>query len=469
MNRKNAGANTNTSQMCFDILVLILAYLISLAILFEQIFEEKLQFASIVIAVIFIVIFVLSNKEARIYNVTLFFYFDRFIKIISKSWIISAASTAMILFVLDYTDVMRRFYLVFLVVTYLLLCINIIFSRLMAFFLQTYQAPRAAFVGVFSEFQKFNYFLNKTSIRIDEIGYILKPGQESEGRFNVLGTVDDIEQIIRTREVDQIFFLQKSTESISDIQPYIDICMEMGVTAKIVIDSGDSYLMKKSNSFVSSIGTYPVVTYHTVTLNNYEQMIKRALDIFISLVAIIVTSPIMLITAIAIKLDSPGPVLFKQTRVGMNGRNFQILKFRSMQQNAEAIKQQLLEQNEMGNPRMFKMKDDPRVTRVGKFIRKMSIDELPQFFNVLEGSMSVVGTRPPTTDEVAQYKKSQWRRISIKPGITGMWQVSGRSNITDFDKVVEMDLKYIDNWSLWLDLKIIVKTVGVLLKHDDAY
>ena len=115
------------------------------------------------------------------------------------------------------------------------------------------------------------------------------------------------------------------------------------------------------------------------------------------------------------------------------------------------------------------MKDDPRVTRVGKFIRKTSIDELPQFFNVLEGSMSVVGTRPPTTDEVAQYKKSQWRRISIKPGITGMWQVSGRSSITDFDKVVEMDLKYIDNWSLWLDLKIIVKTFGVLLKHDDAY
>lgn len=469
MNRKNAGANTNSGQMCLDILVLILAYLIILAIYFEDILNSNLLYKSFAVAVIFSIIYMLSNKEARIYNSTFFFYFDRFFKIISKSWCIAAAVTTMLMFVLTYDDLSRKVFLAYLAVSYVLLSINVIFSRLLAFLLHTYQAPRAAFVGVFSEYQKFNYFLNKTSVRIEEIGYILKKDQESEGRFNVLGTVDDIEEIIRTKEVDQIYFLQKSNESIVEIQPYIDVCMEMGVTAKIIIDAGETRLMKKSNSFVSSIGTYPVVTYHTVTLNSYEQLVKRILDIVVSAVGIILTCPIMLITAIAIKIDSPGPVLFKQTRVGMNGRLFKVYKFRSMRQDAEALKAELMEQNEMKDSLMFKMKDDPRITKVGKFIRKTSIDELPQFFNVLEGTMSVVGTRPPTTDEVSQYKRSQWRRISIKPGITGIWQVSGRSNITDFDKVVEMDLRYIDNWSLWLDIKIIFKTVGVVLKHDDAY
>ena len=136
---------------------------------------------------------------------------------------------------------------------------------------------------------------------------------------------------------------------------------------------------------------------------------------------------------------------------------------------AEERKKELMAQNEIKGGVMFKMKDDPRITRVGKVIRKLSIDELPQFFNVLGGSMSLVGTRPPTLDEVEKYERNQWRRISIKPGLTGMWQVSGRSSIQDFDEIVELDTEYIDNWSLMLDIKLILKTVIVLLKHDDAY
>ena len=177
----------------------------------------------------------------------------------------------------------------------------------------------------------------------------------------------------------------------------------------------------------------------------------------------------MLITAIAIKIDSPGPVMFKQTRVGKNGRHFKIYKFRSMYRDAEARKKELMEQNEIKGGVMFKMKDDPRITRVGKVIRKLSIDELPQFFNVLFGSMSLVGTRPPTLDEVDKYERNQWKRISIKPGITGMWQTSGRSTIDDFDKIVELDVEYIDNWSLWLDVKILFKTVIQIFKRGDSY
>lgn len=468
MNRKNRGANTNTGQMCLDILMLVLAYGLVNLVYGKQMNVYDV-WDSLVMTIIFVVIFILANKEARIYNVTLFFYMDRFFKIISKSWMIAAVTTASILFIMNFRESIRGFYLLYLIFSYFLLCINMVVSRFLSFLFHTYQAPRAAFVGVFSDFQKFNYFLNKTSIKLDEIGYILKKGQVSEGRFNVLGYVDELEDIIRNKEVDQIYFMQKSNESISEIQEYIDICMEMGVTVKVVIDSGSPYVMQKTNSFVSSIGTYPVVTYHTITLNNYEQMLKRAMDIIISIVAIIIASPIMLITAIAVKLDSPGPAIFAQKRVGQNGRTFKLYKFRSMYTDAEERKKDLLAQNEIQGGVMFKMKNDPRVTKVGKFIRKTSIDELPQLFNVLKGSMSLVGTRPPTLDEVAKYKKGQWRRISIKPGITGMWQVSGRSNIDDFDKIVELDLKYIDNWTIWLDIKILFKTVGVIFKKDGAY
>ena len=240
----------------------------------------------------------------------------------------------------------------------------------------------------------------------------------------------------------------------------------MGVTVRLVVDF---YKRRRANSYVSTVGTYPVITYHTISLNTYEQLMKRVIDIVGGLVGVILFMPIMCVTAIAIKIDSPGPVLFKQTRVGQNGRHFKIYKFRSMYVDAEERKKELMAQNEIEGGVMFKMKDDPRVTKVGRIVRKLSIDELPQFFNVLGGTMSLVGTRPPTLDGVEKYKTSQWRRISIKPGITGLWQVSGRSNITSFDEIVELDVQYIDNWSIMLDFRIIFKTVLVLLKHSDAY
>ena len=167
--------------------------------------------------------------------------------------------------------------------------------------------------------------------------------------------------------------------------------------------------------------------------------------------------------ALAIRLDSPGPIFFAQTRIGKNGRRFKIYKFRSMYVDAEARKKELESQNEMQGL-MFKMENDPRITRVGKFIRKTSIDELPQFFNIVKGDMSLVGTRPPTEDEFEQYNSHYRRRISMTPGLTGLWQISGRSDIVDFDEVVKLDLEYIDNWTVWLDIKILFMTVGAVLK-----
>ena len=194
--------------------------------------------------------------------------------------------------------------------------------------------------------------------------------------------------------------------------------------------------------------------------------LKRVMDIAGGLVGIILFGPLMLATAIAIRFESRGPIMFRQTRAGRNGRKFTMLKFRSMVVDAEEKKAALMHLNEMGGP-VFKIKHDPRITRVGRFIRKTSIDELPQFFNIFMGDMSLVGPRPPLPAEVEQYEPWQRRRLSVKPGLTGAWQVSGRNQI-DFEEWMQLDLDYIDNWSLWLDIKIIFKTVPTVLFHKGA-
>ena len=200
--------------------------------------------------------------------------------------------------------------------------------------------------------------------------------------------------------------------------------------------------------------------------NALYEVSKRALDIIASFLGLIILSPILLIVAILIKLESKGPALFSQSRIGLSGEQFKMYKFRSMVQNAEELKDKLAKQNEMSGP-MFKMKDDPRVTKVGKFIRKTSIDELPQLLNVLKGEMSLVGPRPSLPKEVEKFESWMLRRLDVRPGLTCYWQVSGRNNI-DFYDWMKLDLKYIDERGFWLDIKLIFKTVGVLFGDDNA-
>ena len=217
MNRKNSGAETNVLQICLDIAVLAGAFAVEYFIFFNKISKTEALYCLTMVEA-FAVIYILSNKEARIYNVTLFFYLDRFYRIITKSWGLAAVTTAMVLFVFNPGKNIRRFYFVFLMISYFLLSINIIFSRLLQFVKCSAQAPRAAFVGVFDEYKKFTYFLNKTSIRLNEIGYILRAGEEANGMYNVLGYLESLEEIIRTHEIDQIYFIQRNHESISEIQ-----------------------------------------------------------------------------------------------------------------------------------------------------------------------------------------------------------------------------------------------------------
>ena len=241
---------------------------------------------------------------------------------------------------------------------------------------------------------------------------------------------------------------------------------QMGAVVNVKIEMID--LGFDSAKRIYRMGDYYVTSFSTRLYDYRMMVIKRCLDIVGAMLGLLVTGLLTVFLAPVILIESPGPLFFRQTRIGKNGRRFTFYKFRSMYVDAEERKNELRSYTEMqGN--MFKMTNDPRITKVGKFIRKTSLDEFPQFWNVLKGDMSLVGTRPPTEEEYLQYEGWQKRRISFRPGITGLWQVSGRSNITDFDEVVRLDLEYIDNWSLGLDLKILVKTILAVCSSRGAW
>lgn len=272
----------------------------------------------------------------------------------------------------------------------------------------------------------------------------------------------NITEVMTTAPFDEVFI---NTPGISQkkLAGMIRGFEEMGVTCHYSIELPDIGAV----SHVGSFGDYSVITYQKTLMSAKKLAVKRLFDILGAVAGLLITGILTVFIAPAIRLDSKGPVFFSQTRVGKNGRRFRIYKFRSMYVDAEERKAELEKENEMQGL-MFKMENDPRITRVGHFLRATSLDEFPQFLNVLLGDMSLVGTRPPTEEEFEQYNEHYRRRISMTPGLTGLWQVSGRSDISDFDEVVRLDLEYIDHWSLMLDLKILLRTVGVLLTRRGA-
>jgi exopolysaccharide biosynthesis polyprenyl glycosylphosphotransferase len=279
------------------------------------------------------------------------------------------------------------------------------------------------------------------------------------GNGDVLGTLDDLQCVLKRERVDEMIVCLPVDSRFSDIVKVVQHARDLGVVVRLMPDLQDGSLFK-------SVHLEEFEGEHVVTLFREQMLLqllaKRLVDTTISLIALIVLAPLMLAVAILIKVTSPGPVFFAQDRVGMNQRRFRIYKFRSMVVDAEARKKELQHLNEIADGPAFKMKDDPRITRIGRFIRKTSIDELPQLFNVLHGEMSLVGPRPPLPDEVKRYEWLFRKRLSVKPGITCVWQISGRSNTT-FERWMEMDNEYIENWSIWLDMKILVKTVPAVL------
>lgn len=299
-------------------------------------------------------------------------------------------------------------------------------------------------------------------------------GKELEG-IKVVANSETAPEFLCQGWIDEVFF--NLDEDTSYPEKLINLCVEMGLTAHLNLAKSNKNIGKQS---VEKVGNYTVLTTSINYMTSKEALIKRIIDIAFGIAGCIATVIIFIFIAPIIYISSPGPIFFSQERVGQNGKKFKMYKFRSMYMDAEKRKVELMKQNKMGNNLMFKIDFDPRIignkilpdgtkkTGIGQFIRSTSLDEFPQFWNVLVGDMSTVGFRPILPSEYSEYEFHHRARIAMKPGITGMWQVSGRSNITDFEEVVRLDTEYIKNWSIGLDLRIIFKTFGVVLKKEGS-
>jgi exopolysaccharide biosynthesis polyprenyl glycosylphosphotransferase len=289
-------------------------------------------------------------------------------------------------------------------------------------------------------------------------GFIDFPG--STPRFTaasgeVIGTVETLFQHARTMFVDEIFFTSPCEREL--VQNVLEKARIHGVDLRVV---PDMYNGLAWSSPIEYIGQFPTIPLHCGHVPELGLLFKRVFDVLFSVLALILIAPLLLIIAIAVKMDSPGPAFYKSERIGKKGRVFHCIKFRTMVRDADQLRADVMHMNERDDV-LFKISNDPRITRLGHFLRKYSLDEFPQFFNVLRGEMSIVGPRPPIASEVKEYKLSHLRRLDVMPGITGLWQVQGRQD-PSFASYVSLDVTYIDTWSIWLDFKIILRTIGVV-------
>ncbi len=283
-----------------------------------------------------------------------------------------------------------------------------------------------------------------------------KVGDRSYG-VPILGRFGDLKEVLHRHPVDEVIFAVPERKF--EIGQMIGLCQEEGMTVSVMTDFPVNLKAHVSLRMVRSL---PLLTFSRVPEKPWQLFLKRMIDIVISALGLIILSPLFLVIAALVKFTSPGRVFYEWRVIGFNKRRFKSWKFRTMVENADELRKDLWDENEVIGP-TFKMRNDPRVTRVGRVLRKFSLDELPQLYSVLKGDMSLVGPRPNFMDEVNRFESWHRRKMSLKPGLTCLWQVSGRNEIRDFDERVRLELKYIDNWSLWLDLQILFKTVGVVL------
>lgn len=296
------------------------------------------------------------------------------------------------------------------------------------------------------------------------LGYVSETA-EAQGDFSpnlLLGQLDDIGEIIESNVVDEVIFAVGLRE-FNRLENLLLQLEEQGVRTRLALDL---FPHAKARVQIGTLEELPLLTYSTTPTSEIRLFGKRVMDVGISLVVLALALPAMLVIGLAIKIATGGTILYRQTRCGLYGRTFTLLKFRTMVENADQQLSQLSHLNEMQGP-VFKMKDDPRITPVGRWLRRLSLDELPQLWNVLKGDMSLVGPRPPVPQEVSSYERWQRRRLSMRPGMTCLWQIRGRNDI-DFERWMQLDLEYIDNWSPMLDIKILAKTIPAVLSGRGA-
>jgi exopolysaccharide biosynthesis polyprenyl glycosylphosphotransferase len=392
------------------------------------------------------------------------------LKLIFRTIFFGTVTLTIIGYVLKIQLPPRSLFAIFLIVNVILLTLGKSFIHYLAEYLRLKGINRKSVlvVGAGSQARQFIQRIRQSADwDLDLIGFIDKDKKRVGSKFcgaEVLGTPEDMQRIMHQWAIDEVVFALPSY-ALEETQDLLALCEQEGVKTVIVSNFFSGLISKVQAEVIHGM---PILTYSTAPLKEWQLLAKRFVDIVSSLTLLVIFFPLMVIIAILIKITSRGPVFYRWQVVGLNKKRFTGYKFRTMVQNADELKKQLLDRNEM-NGVVFKIKKDPRVTLIGHFLRKFSLDELPQLWSVLRGDMSLVGPRPPLVSELEQFESWHRRKLSVKPGMTCLWQISGRSKIRDFNDWVRLDLEYIDNWSLWLDFKILLKTIPVVLLGRGAH
>lgn len=457
----------NTLILLIDVLGMFVSIGIAYAIRYGTFYGKDSMGDQVWMFVIMSLVYVLVNVAVD-FNYHFFRrgFFEELVMVF-RAQVIFAVSWIVILFVMHQSSELSRllfgyFFVTNLILTYVL---RLVFKQYMVkvyklskysnrlILITTSDKVKAVIEGLVS-YNEWNRIL--AGIALLDRNCV---GEVIGGYPVVADKVSTLDYIVH-HDIDEAFIIDSGFLDHEELRKWTSELEMMGVIVDINIDTFDIATGGKRS--LNRVGKYAVVTFARNIFSMRQMVAKRALDIAGSLVGMVILAVATVFVAPAIKINSKGPVFFGQIRVGKNGRKFVFYKFRSMYQDAEQRKKELMASNE-ARGLMFKMEEDPRITRVGKFLRKTSIDELPQFWNVLRGDMSLVGTRPPTTDEFERYEAKHKCRLSMTPGMTGLWQISGRSDIKDFDEVVKLDMEYIDNWSIQKDIKILLMTIWVVL------
>jgi exopolysaccharide biosynthesis polyprenyl glycosylphosphotransferase len=386
------------------------------------------------------------------------------IMIITKTVFLGTAIVFTIAFLIK-SNVPRSLLGFFAVVNLILLSIEkLILYRFIAFVRKSGRnAKRAIVLGVGDVARDFLDSVSKyPDWGLKILGLIGKhEGEVGKERFGykLVGHTKNVRELLHHTPIDELI-IALPAKHLGDIEGVMAICDEEGVPVRIISPFFRNIISKAKTDMIHGL---PIIKFSSVERNDFEAALKRLMDIVVSLVLLILLAPVLAIIAALIKIDSKGPVFYRWKVLGLNKRRLTSWKFRTMAENADELKEGLIANSEMSGP-AFKMSNDPRITRVGKWLRKFSLDELPQFWSVLKGDLSLVGPRPPLQSEVEKYEGWHRRKLSVKPGITCLWQVNGRNEINEFDEWMRLDMKYIDQWNLWLDFKILLKTVCVTLK-----
>lgn len=465
MHKSNNFAYVNIVQVQVDVLFLMMTYGIAYLIA-SQLTTLQSMMEYFWILTVFVPLRISIMALRGMYNKMTFYYHDRVLRNVILATFFSGLCLGTVLFFIQGINISRLFIGLFFP-----LCILIMFFErsLSGLIYQrasvNNQTTRIILVCSQETSLLFHRYLEKTQVRYNIVGVVQVGGGEEIEDVSILGGLEDLADILKKHVVDEVM-LALPRDYAGGVEQHVRLCEQMGITMHIILNP---YELGIAHVKISRLGPLLMLSFNTVDINPIHRVCKRAIDVLGALVGIVFTLAAAVWIVPAIRRDSSGPIIFKQIRVGRYGREFNLYKFRTMSIDAESQKKELQALNAHKDGLMFKIKDDPRVTQVGAFLRKTSLDELPQFLNVLRGDMSLVGTRPPTLEEVELYNVEHLRRISIKPGLTGMWQISGRSDITNFDEVVALDSYYIDNWSIRLDISILAKTIWQVWHKKSAY